>query len=104
MAAKAIKHALAGVHRKGRCFFSVKRATAPIVLAFPFQWHVTGDYLYHIGCAAHLLFKVFKISVHYPLRLQLHFTHNLYSMYKGKILFFSKKIFFNACTDSLKIL
>lgn len=71
MAAKAIKHALAGVHRKGRCFFSVKRATAPVVLTFLFQRHVTGDYFYHISCAAHLLFKVFKISVHYPLRLQL---------------------------------
>ena len=44
MAAKAIKHALAGVHRKGRRFLSVKRATAPVVLAFLFQRHITGDF------------------------------------------------------------
>ena len=71
MAAKAIKHALAGVHRKGLCFFSVKLASSPVVLTFLFLRHVTGDNFYHISCAAHLLFKVFKISVHYPLRLQL---------------------------------
>ena len=103
MAAKAIKHALAGVHRKGRRFLSVKRATAPVVLAFLFQRHITGDYFYHISCAAHLLLKFSKSPFITLSASNYYITHNLYSMYKGKILFFLKNLF-NACADSLKIL
>ena len=64
MAAKSIKHVLGGIHSKGRCFFSVKRTTAPKVLASLFQGYIAGDDFYNVGSAAHLLFEAFKFSVH----------------------------------------
>ena len=33
MTAKAIKHVLSGIHREGRCFFTMKGATTPKILS-----------------------------------------------------------------------